>query len=177
MPPGRGLLVTSGTLHQQPGLFFHLIQSELGDLYKVSFFMFFCRPSRTAFLNHLALICLHVCHHHLRFFQGADESTQEINDCDGGRAACWSRRAQVILTPCLSFDEYYGWLGVQHSDALRSRSCSLVQSNQVSLVVNVEQTEVTDISIEVRQRNLIATYVCFMWDALADRTNDGWLVY
>lgn len=35
MPPGRGLLVTSGTLHQQPGLFFHLIQSELGDLYKV----------------------------------------------------------------------------------------------------------------------------------------------
>lgn len=34
-PPGRGLLVTSGTLHQQPGLFFHLIQSELGDLYKV----------------------------------------------------------------------------------------------------------------------------------------------
>ncbi|CAM9302661.1 unnamed protein product [Scytosiphon promiscuus] len=36
MPTGRGLLVTSGTLHQQPGLFFHLIQSELGDLYKVS---------------------------------------------------------------------------------------------------------------------------------------------
>lgn len=36
MPPSRGLLVTSGTLHQQPGLFFHLIQSELGDLYKVS---------------------------------------------------------------------------------------------------------------------------------------------
>lgn len=34
MPVGRGLLVTSGTLHQQPGLFFHLIQSELGDLYK-----------------------------------------------------------------------------------------------------------------------------------------------
>ncbi|CAM9666346.1 unnamed protein product [Ascophyllum nodosum] len=36
MPPDRGLLITSGTLHQQPGLFFHLIQSELGDLYKVS---------------------------------------------------------------------------------------------------------------------------------------------
>lgn len=35
MPPGRGLLITSGTLHQQPGLFFHLIMSELGDLYKV----------------------------------------------------------------------------------------------------------------------------------------------
>lgn len=35
MPPGRDLLVTSGTLHQQPGLFFHLLQSELGDLYKV----------------------------------------------------------------------------------------------------------------------------------------------
>lgn len=35
MPPGRGLLITSGTLHQQPGLFFHLLQSELGDLYKV----------------------------------------------------------------------------------------------------------------------------------------------
>lgn len=35
MSPGRGLLITSGTLHQQPGLFFHLIQSELGDLYKV----------------------------------------------------------------------------------------------------------------------------------------------
>ncbi|CAM9248608.1 unnamed protein product, partial [Choristocarpus tenellus] len=36
MPPGRGLLITSGTLHQQPGLFFHIIQSEMGDLYKVS---------------------------------------------------------------------------------------------------------------------------------------------
>lgn len=88
MPPGRGLLVTSGTLHQQPGLFFHLIQSELGDLYKVSFLVVFCHPSRTAFLNHLASICLHACRQHLRFFQGADESTQEMNDCDGGRAAC-----------------------------------------------------------------------------------------
>lgn len=35
MPPERGLLITSGILHQQPGLFFHLLQSELGDLYKV----------------------------------------------------------------------------------------------------------------------------------------------
>lgn len=35
MPPDRGLLITSGALHQQPGLFFHIIQSEFGDLYKV----------------------------------------------------------------------------------------------------------------------------------------------
>lgn len=35
MPRERGLLITSGILHQQPGLFFHLLQSELGDLYKV----------------------------------------------------------------------------------------------------------------------------------------------
>lgn len=43
MPTGRGLLVTSGTLHQQPGLFFHLIQSELGDLYKVRALAFLTR--------------------------------------------------------------------------------------------------------------------------------------
>lgn len=60
MPPGRGLLVTSGTLHQQPGLFFHLIQSELGDLYKVSFSVVLCCPSRAAFPAHLMLLYLHV---------------------------------------------------------------------------------------------------------------------
>lgn len=42
-----------------------------------------------------------------------------------------------------------GWV-FQYTDALRSCSCYLVRLNQVSLVVNAEQTEVTDISIEVR---------------------------
>lgn len=36
MPAERGLLITSGTVHKQKGLFFFMLQSELGDLYKVS---------------------------------------------------------------------------------------------------------------------------------------------
>lgn len=36
MPMERGLLITSATTHKQRGLFFFLLQSELGDLYKVS---------------------------------------------------------------------------------------------------------------------------------------------
>lgn len=37
MPDERGLLLTAGYIHKQkPGLFFAIVQSELGDLYKVS---------------------------------------------------------------------------------------------------------------------------------------------
>jgi splicing factor 3B subunit 3 len=36
MPKERGLLVTTGTMHKQKDLFFFLLQSELGDLYKVT---------------------------------------------------------------------------------------------------------------------------------------------
>ena len=36
MPVERGLLITAGTVHKQKGLFFFMLQSELGDLYKVS---------------------------------------------------------------------------------------------------------------------------------------------
>lgn len=36
MPPERGLLITSGTLHKQKDMFFFMIQTELGDLYKVT---------------------------------------------------------------------------------------------------------------------------------------------
>jgi splicing factor 3B subunit 3 len=36
MPVERGLLITTGTLHKQKDMFFYLIQSELGDLYKVT---------------------------------------------------------------------------------------------------------------------------------------------
>lgn len=36
MPVERGLLITTGTVHKQKGLFFFMLQSELGDLYKVS---------------------------------------------------------------------------------------------------------------------------------------------
>lgn len=34
--PSRGTLVTSGALHKQKNMFFHLLQSEYGDLYKVT---------------------------------------------------------------------------------------------------------------------------------------------
>jgi splicing factor 3B subunit 3 len=36
MPMQRGLLITSATVHKQKGLFFFILQSELGDLYKVT---------------------------------------------------------------------------------------------------------------------------------------------
>jgi splicing factor 3B subunit 3 len=36
MPVQRGLLITSAAVHKQRGLFFFMLQSELGDLYKVS---------------------------------------------------------------------------------------------------------------------------------------------
>ena len=36
MPNERGLLITTGTVHKQKGLFFFMIQSELGDIYKVT---------------------------------------------------------------------------------------------------------------------------------------------
>ena len=36
MPKERGLLITTGTMHKQKDLFFFLLQSELGDLYKVT---------------------------------------------------------------------------------------------------------------------------------------------
>mmetsp|Transcript_25467 Transcript_25467/g.37560 ORF Transcript_25467/g.37560 Transcript_25467/m.37560 type:complete len:1258 (-) Transcript_25467:112-3885(-) len=36
MPIQRGLLITSAAVHKQRGLFFFMLQSELGDLYKVS---------------------------------------------------------------------------------------------------------------------------------------------
>lgn len=36
LPADRGLLVTTGTLHRQKDMFFFLLQSELGDLYKVT---------------------------------------------------------------------------------------------------------------------------------------------
>ena len=35
MPASRGLLITSGVLHKQKGMFFFILQSEYGDLYKV----------------------------------------------------------------------------------------------------------------------------------------------
>jgi splicing factor 3B subunit 3 len=36
MPVSRGLLITSGTVHKQKDLFFFMLQSELGDLYKAT---------------------------------------------------------------------------------------------------------------------------------------------
>ena len=39
LPPERGVLITAGTVHKQKDLFFLLLQSEYGDLYKVSNFM------------------------------------------------------------------------------------------------------------------------------------------
>ena len=36
IPPERGVLITSGTVHKQKDLFFFLLQSEYGDLYKVN---------------------------------------------------------------------------------------------------------------------------------------------
>ena len=36
MPPERGLLITAGTVHKQKDLYFFMLQSELGDLYKVT---------------------------------------------------------------------------------------------------------------------------------------------
>lgn len=36
MPDERGLLITSHATHKQKGLFFFMLQSELGDLYKVT---------------------------------------------------------------------------------------------------------------------------------------------
>ena len=36
LPRERGLLITTGTMHKQKDLFFFLLQSELGDLYKVT---------------------------------------------------------------------------------------------------------------------------------------------
>jgi splicing factor 3B subunit 3 len=36
MPPERGLLITTGTVHKQKDLYFFMLQSELGDLYKVT---------------------------------------------------------------------------------------------------------------------------------------------
>lgn len=35
-PPERGLLIVAHSTHKQKGLFFFLVQSELGDLYRVS---------------------------------------------------------------------------------------------------------------------------------------------
>ena len=35
-PPSSGLLVTATAMHKQKGLFFYIIQTELGDLYKVT---------------------------------------------------------------------------------------------------------------------------------------------
>ena len=35
LPPERGVLITAGTVHKQKDLFFLLLQSEYGDLYKV----------------------------------------------------------------------------------------------------------------------------------------------
>eukprot|EP01036_Dinobryon_divergens_P028945 gene28945-37971_t len=37
LPPERGVLITAGTVHKQKDLFFLLLQSEYGDLYKVTF--------------------------------------------------------------------------------------------------------------------------------------------
>jgi splicing factor 3B subunit 3 len=37
LPPERGVLITAGTVHKQKDLFFFLLQSEYGDLYKVTF--------------------------------------------------------------------------------------------------------------------------------------------
>jgi splicing factor 3B subunit 3 len=39
LPPERGVLITAGTVHKQKDLFFFLLQSEYGDLYKVTFEM------------------------------------------------------------------------------------------------------------------------------------------
>ncbi len=36
LPPNRGTLITSGALHRQKTLFFFLLQSEYGDIYKVT---------------------------------------------------------------------------------------------------------------------------------------------
>ena len=36
LPPERGCLITAASLHRQKGLFFFLVQSEYGDVYKVS---------------------------------------------------------------------------------------------------------------------------------------------
>jgi splicing factor 3B subunit 3 len=36
LPPERGCLIVAGALHRQKGLFFFILQSEYGDLYKVS---------------------------------------------------------------------------------------------------------------------------------------------
>ncbi|RYH29490.1 hypothetical protein EON65_08340 [archaeon] len=36
LPVERGVLITAGTLHKQKDMFFYLLQSEYGDLYKVS---------------------------------------------------------------------------------------------------------------------------------------------
>lgn len=36
MPSSRGLLITAGTVHKQKDLYFFMLQSELGDLYKVT---------------------------------------------------------------------------------------------------------------------------------------------
>eukprot|EP01035_Chromulina_nebulosa_P017475 gene17475-23027_t len=35
-PNTKGLLITTGTLHKQKDLFFYIVQSELGDLYKIT---------------------------------------------------------------------------------------------------------------------------------------------
>ena len=37
LPVERGVLITAGTVHKQKDLFFFLLQSEYGDLYKVTF--------------------------------------------------------------------------------------------------------------------------------------------
>ena len=37
MPPERGVLITAGTLYRSKDIYFFILQSELGDLYKVWF--------------------------------------------------------------------------------------------------------------------------------------------
>lgn len=139
MPPGRGLLVTSGTLHQQPGLFFHLIQSELGDLYKVraragiscsfdSLYEYPWRPMRAQLLQvslHRSTLCKQPVVHTIIH-------SEKLHDL--------LTKFAFIKAPATE-----GFV----ADVV---SCVYSGSRQVSLVVNAEQTEVTDISIEVRER-------------------------
>ena len=161
MSPGRGLLITSGTLHQQPGLFFHLIQSELGDLYKVR--SHHARP-------HMAKVVslVHFCRSALSegwigccvrgtCFEGSLQcrALQQQSLIPG--LANWhvssSRTVELICGLRQTVLSSQSTL----TSACRAGCCAHCASSlsrsfrQVSLVVNDEQTEVTDISVEVSQ--------------------------
>ena len=47
--PNKGLLLICSATHKQKGLFFFLVQSEYGDLYKVRFSVFLAVPFRVRF--------------------------------------------------------------------------------------------------------------------------------